>query len=674
MLALLAAAFALRLHELTRQDIWWDEARNIDVALRSLSQIAAAPELDIQPPFYYWLLHVWAKLAGVGLGEEPARLAFVTRFLSIAAGIIGTALLYPLGVRIFPATAALFAVTLATFSPFWLAESQETRMYTLGFALLTGAALALVKGVGSGEWGVGSGQWRIGQPAKRSTIAGNNQTRSLAIFTFLSALAILTHYNAIFVLVAWYGWWLVWALVQRERWRQVRALLFCGVATALLLTPMIPIALRQIPTYANPNLTVPTVGEYLSQNWKAYLGGYAFDPTAWGGAASLWLWATFALTLTGLLTIVRNITPTPPLPHSPTPHSLAFLLVWVIGGLVLYYVAVLDRGAFNVRYSSLITPALYLLIGSALAALAMWWRPLAIGSLAVVIAGMIPALWADLYDPRFAREDIAGVTAWLRTVAGPDDLILVDQKYPFGFYYQRYAIDPTERPNGAEPAPARYLFVDINTVDQRLNEWAGQARQVFWVQWFESDTDPRHAVHFLLDKAGQRAGSQSFQGYSVDWWTLDPPTHFELAPALTPAIYHFPPVVKTVAVSVPERPVAPGRGVPVVIRWRLTAETDKLPARPYKARVALYDAAGARLTQSDERLLNDRHLMPVEWGETDEPLNVYWLPLPAEMDSGSYELRLLVYDERTLEPLTYVDDAGNPAGQEAVLGGVEIRP
>jgi hypothetical protein len=682
LLALLAAAFALRLQELARQNIWWDEARNIDVALRPLAQIATAPELDIQPPFYYWLLHGWTRIAGVGLGEEPARLAFVTRFLSVVAGLVGAALLYPLGMRILSPTAALFAVTLATFSPFWLAESQETRMYTLSFALLTGAAWTFMRGVGDRK----SGNKEIGEigeiahaPSPISSIPLISPISSIpffAAFTLLSTLAILTHYNALFVLVAWYGWWLVWALVQRDRWRQVRVVLLCGMATALLLTPMIPIALRQIPTYANPNLTVPTVGEYLVQNWQAYLGGYAFGPATWGNAASLWLWATFALTIIGLLTIVRNTTPTPPSPHPPTPshpHTLAFLLVWVIGGLVLYYVAVLDRGAFNVRYSSLITPALYLLIGGSLAALGRWWRPLGISGMAVVMAGMIPALWADLYDPRFAREDIAGVTGWLRRVAGPDDLILVDQKYPFGFYYQRYAIDPTERPIGPEAAPARYLFVDINTVDQRLNAWAGQARQVFWVQWFESDTDPRHAVHFLLDKAGQRAGSQSFQGYSIDWWTLDPPTEFELAGELTPTNYRFPPVVETVAVSLPEEPLAPGRGVPVVIRWRLTGARET-PAGPYKARVALYNAEGGRLAQSDERLLNDRHLMPVEWGQNDEPLNVYWLPLPVEMESGAYELRLLVYEEWSLEPLTFIDEAGNPAGQEAVLGSVEIEP
>jgi hypothetical protein len=284
---------------------------------------------------------------------------------------------------------------------------------------------------------------------------------------------------------------------------------------------------------------------------------------------------------------------------------------------------------------------------------------------------MIPALHADLYDPRFAREDIAGVTGWLRQVADTEDVIFVDQKYPFGFYYQRYAIDPATIPSGPEAAPARYLFVDINTVDRHLNEWAANARQVFWVQWFESDTDPRHAVPFLLDQAGQRAGSQSFQGYAIDWWVLNPPNNFALAPGLMPVRIVFPSAVETVAVSLPPTAVAPGRGVPVVIRWQRVPNGQS--ERPLKARVALYDQNDARLAQSDERLLNDRHLMPAEWGPTDQPLNVYLLPTPAELPDGRYELRLLVYDAETLEPLTLVGEAGNPAGQEATLGMVEIR-
>jgi hypothetical protein len=349
----------------------------------------------------------------------------------------------------------------------------------------------------------------------------------------------------------------------------------------------------------------------------------------------------------------------------------SFLLVWVFVSLALYYIAVLDRGAFNVRYGSFITPALYVLVGGALSAWGRLWRPLPGIALLLLAAGLIPGLLADLYDPRFAREDIAGVTNWLRQVAGPMDVILVDQKYPIGFYYQRFAIDPAVTPQGREPAPARYLFVDINTLDQRLNSWAQRASHVFWVQWFESDTDPRHAVPFLLNKAGQLAGTQSFQGYVVDWWALNPPNHFELAPAWTPIRLVFPPAVETVAVSLPKERLAPGGRIPIVIRWqRMPGGTVD---RPLKARVALYDGGGGRLAQSDERILNDRHVTPAVWEMAEQPLNVYLLESPKDLPPGFYTVRLLVYDEETLESLPIADGAGNLMGQEATLGTVEIR-
>jgi hypothetical protein len=129
--------------------------------------------------------------------------------------------------------------------------------------------------------------------------------------------------------------------------------------------------------------------------------------------------------------------------------------------------------------------------------------------------------------------------------------------------------------------------------------------------------------------------------------------------------------VQTVAVSLPQRPLAPGDPLPVVIRWQRTATGGS--DRPLKARVALYDSAGGRVVQADERLLNDRHLIPALWGPADQPLNVYLLPLPEDLPPGEYAVRVLVYDADTLEPLALVDEAGAPAGQEATLGTVRVE-
>ncbi len=658
LIILLLAAYALRLHELTRQDIWWDEARNIDVALRPFGQVATAPELDIHPPVYFWLLHGWLRLMGIAHGMEPALIAFAARFMSVCAGVVGIGLLYALAAGASNRKAGMLAAAVGALSPFWLAESQEARMYTLGFALLAGAGLALYRVIGADS-------------RRESDIrtALHRRRSVLAAFAVLSALALLTHYNAVFIAAAWFLWWGALALTRRGRARRVElgVAVAAGLAIVMLVLPVMPIALRQIPGYANPNLVVPTVTEYLRQNWQAYLGGYAFRAELLGGYGAAWLWSAAGLASAGLvLSMMDGRSET----RGPEGLRLSLLVFWAAGGLVLYYIAVLDRGAFNVRYSSFITPALYALLGAGLAG---WGRRVSaapVFAAALLLSGFAPAIQADLYDEGFAREDITGVTGWLREHAGPNDVIFVDQKYPFGFYYERYAIDAGEQPVGDEPAPARYLFVDINMVDERLTEWAGAAENVFWVRWYESDTDPRRAVSFLLDMAGERAGEEWFRGYSIDVWRLDPPTAFELAPNMVGMRHAWPPAVETVEASLPVGEVAAGGKAPVVIRWRRTPGGHV--ERGLKARVAVYDANGARVAQSDQRLLNDRHLMPAEWSEGDQPLNVYLLELPADMPPGVAEIRALVYDADTLEPLTLVDAAGNPAGQEALLGSIGV--
>jgi len=650
LLALILVSFGLRLYGLAHQDIWWDEARNIDVALRPFGQIATAPELDIQPPVYFWLLHLWGRLMDLCIGIEPEVIAFSARYLSVAAGVAGLALLYQLVRRMASRQAGLFALILAGLSPLWLAESQETRMYTLSFALLLGAALALMN--------------EESRMKNEQSAPPSNSRRSLmhySSFILLSALALLTHYNAVFILVAWYGWWGVTTLLGPDRRRRLRVVFLCGLAMTLLVSPILPIALRQIPTYANPNLVVPTLAQYLEQNWIGFLGGYAWDSVTLG---DWWLWAVLILFLGGMALQVS----TGNWRLKMTRYS--FLLSWLVGGLALYYIAVVDRGAFNIRYSSFVTPALYALLGVALAGLGTLHRWLPGVGMALLLAGLIPATHAKLTDPRFFREDTAGLVRWLGAQTGPDDLIFVDQKYPFGFYYERYAIDPAAQPVGSEAAPARYLFVDINTIDRRMSEWAGEAGRVYWVQWFESDTDPRGAVSFLLDKHGEWAGEERFRGYWVQWWQMSPPTEFVLAEEMQPQLHRWRHGLASVEASVPRRGV-PGEALPVVIRWQRTAQE---PVRPLKARVALYNAEDGRVVQDDRRLLNDRHLAPGEWALGAQPLNVYQLPLPQELPPGAYEVRLLLYDAETLEPVELVDEAGNPAGFEPAIGeGVHVE-
>ncbi|HXW00676.1 MAG TPA: hypothetical protein VEC93_19825, partial [Anaerolineae bacterium] len=58
-LLILWLAFGLRLYHLDFQSIWWDEGHSIFVASQPISQIPTLPAMDVHPPAYFVLLHLW---------------------------------------------------------------------------------------------------------------------------------------------------------------------------------------------------------------------------------------------------------------------------------------------------------------------------------------------------------------------------------------------------------------------------------------------------------------------------------------------------------------------------------------------------------------------------------------------------------------------------------------
>ena len=636
-LGLLLVAFALRLLRLDAQDIWWDEARNISVSLLPLRHIAPAPELDIHPPLYFYLLHVWTSLAGAS--------AFSTRLLSVWFGVLAAALTFALA-RSLSADrgqgrmAALLALSVAAFSPFAVGEAQETRMYTLTWAVLAAGLLAL--------------QRALARPHER---------RRWALVAVLLAAAVATHYGVGLVLPAWAVFALVWAVRGPQRGRRLALLTATGLAAAALLLPLAPVMLRQIPGYTNPNLHAPTGGNYVGELARVFTVGPASSSGATGSAALGWVW----LALVGGGALAGVFIKRGEGGRIRREH-LALLAAWLAGGLALYYGVLLRRSAFDPRYISFVLPPLWALSGWALAG----WRRL--GRAAPWIAGLalaaitVPGLRADLYDPANFREDMRGVTAWLATRATPDDIILVDQRYPFGFYWQRWNNDPAGVPP-AEPswqAPAQYLFVDVHHLDQRLTELAGHARSIFWVTWYESDTDPRGATAALLAAYGSLADRAEFRGYRVEQWQMQPPVTFHLPSQFAPLDRRFENGMALVEGDWTGRqnPAAAGQPGLVVLRW----QADQPSARPLKASLRVRDAQGQTLAQDDKVLLNDRHLRSNTWIPGTDTLAIYSLNL-ANAPAGDYTLTLVLYDEETLAPVGLADGSG----VEPVIGDLRIR-
>ena len=116
-------ALGLRLARLAFQPLWWDEGWSLYFATTDVGAMLNLTAVDIHPPLYYLLLHLWTLLLG------PSPLA--VRLLSVLVGTATVPLLYATGRRLLGERGGLLAALLLAISPFHVYYSQEVRMYGL---------------------------------------------------------------------------------------------------------------------------------------------------------------------------------------------------------------------------------------------------------------------------------------------------------------------------------------------------------------------------------------------------------------------------------------------------------------------------------------------------------------------------------------------------------------
>ncbi len=202
------AGAALRFATLDAQSLWYDEAVTAQLLRMDLAgMLQAIPDSESTPPLYYVLAWFWTHVAGTG----EAGL----RSLSAAFGVATIGVVWTLARRLGGDRAALLAAALVAFNPLLVWFSQEARAYAL-LALL-GALSALL--------------WLRALEQPRA--AGR-----LLAWGAVVALAMATHYYAIFLVGPQALWLLVRAPGLRER----------AIALALPLTAaaaLAPLALGQ---------------------------------------------------------------------------------------------------------------------------------------------------------------------------------------------------------------------------------------------------------------------------------------------------------------------------------------------------------------------------------------------------------------------------------------------
>lgn len=194
-------AAALRFATLGVQSYHHDEVVTASRVLRGdfSHAMEAVGFSESAPPLYYVLAWLWTQLTGTGeLG---------LRSLSALAGVATVPVAYLLGLALGGRRTGLVAAALVAFNPMLLWYSQEARDYALLVLLTAVAALYFVR--------------------------ASKGRKDLVLWGVFAALALATHYFAIFPIALEAAWLL------RRHGRRALAGIWIPVAVGLALTPLL---------------------------------------------------------------------------------------------------------------------------------------------------------------------------------------------------------------------------------------------------------------------------------------------------------------------------------------------------------------------------------------------------------------------------------------------------
>jgi mannosyltransferase len=648
-LAILLLAFALRVYRLEAQSLWYDEAVSAQVAAKGLAELTRWTANDIQPPLYYYLLSGWTRVAG--------HSEWALRFSSVAFGLLGVALLWTLGRRVFRGRsrftlpAALVAL-LAAISPLYVYYSQEARMYTqlVFFGMLAGYAL-----------------WRAIEV---------NQARWWAAFILASLAALYTHYFALSLLVAYALCSILVLLIAGARSTERSQSDLTGLEDLSGLGVHLAAGRRSVALVAS--FALVGLG-YLA--WlPAMLTRYRVDASYWQGQLKLvealrhiaisfttgaaetmlegdavrWLpWFGLALVaaLVGLaLTSWRS--------------RAALLVVVLVVPIALILMLASRNPKFNPRYLMLVSPAYFLLLAGGVTA---WLRRARNGRLALaavpalilapVLVTSIAGVGSWFGDPAFTKAQWREVAAYVRSQIGPGERVVLVSGHaaPAWDYY------------AADIPPLRLPDIEVLDVNATLGFDSGAAlaqglsgKDGAWlVEWQNEVVDPAGFAPYFLDRAGQELPvNRSFWQLGLRHWQLRPAASYPAQPQPQhEQDANFDHKLELLGWDDPEQ----GQ---LTVYWRTL---NALPA-DYQVSVVLEDANGNETGRWDGRPAGYDY-PAMRWPVGAALFGRYPLPFPAGAQ-GDYYVSLAVYAPNAPDGLDIRDVADNPAGKRVRLGPI----
>ncbi len=208
LIGLTLVAAALRLVTIDVQSFWLDEAYTVSLVRRDFfDMLSQIPVSESTPPFYYILAWLWTNVFGHG--------EIGLRSLSAVFGTATVPVVYLVARRVAGVRAGLIAAALTVVNPLLVWYSQEGRAYALMVLLGALSILFFIEALQS--------------PRRAVWIR----------WTVVSALALATHYFAVFLIAAE----IVWLFVAMPKLR--RTLVIASTPVVLVGAALVPLAIKQ---------------------------------------------------------------------------------------------------------------------------------------------------------------------------------------------------------------------------------------------------------------------------------------------------------------------------------------------------------------------------------------------------------------------------------------------
>jgi mannosyltransferase len=376
--ALLAVAAAVRLWMASRAHLWFDELYTLEVARRPLPELLRIVGTDVHPPLHFLLVSAWRALGGDG--------DLWIKSLSVVFGLIGIALLVPMGRDLFSRPAGWLAAVLLALHPAHVDFSQESRSFILLFLFVTIAT-----------WSA----WRWLE---------NERPADAVTYALSATAAMWTHYLAGLVLACL----CIWGLLDlRERRDRVLPWLGLHLAAALMFAPQVPTLLVQLTRRGQDTWVKQATASTLVNFFRQLCTGPSY--------------------LVPLLIVLAAL----PLLRRQQRRAASLLwstsLVPVVG---LWALSMRGGALFLERYMFFSLPAFALLVAAGVTGLRWRWAGAALAAVLVVLF----ARSVMLHAPQGEADALERADRWLASRVQPGDLVVHADAHSLA-YARRRALD-----------------------------------------------------------------------------------------------------------------------------------------------------------------------------------------------------------------------------------------